>query len=432
MTNYRRIRTLYADHLGLARGKYQPAATAAHGEARFCQTAYGLTYDRDLLPVEGSGLLTGLPDMVGHFSADNVRAGWEADTGVAIVDLTDSKGNPIAVNGRNALKKALAAYAERGMTVNVGVELEAYVFEKDAEGNWVPYETPGAYVYSGGVNVDPAGLIDQVWNQAEAMGIELESFNSEFDCSQFEMTLRYSEAMASIDDLFLFKTMAKEIYAANGYLLSFLPKPVDDRGGSGLHINFSFADADGNNLINDESAEDGLSKLCKQAIAGLVHHHESLAGIMAPTVNSYRRLQPASLSGYWANWGYDHRGVTTRIPDERGAAARIEFRMGDCAANVYTATAATLQAALLGIDNDYDLPAPEELDCLESQSTERHTPDNLGAALEALAADEALCQAIGQELIDNHVGIKGQEWENYQTYINAITTWEKEFYLNFV
>ncbi|MCP4789893.1 MAG: glutamine synthetase [Gammaproteobacteria bacterium] len=432
MTNFRRIRTIYADHLGLARGKYQPAATAAHGQARFCQTAYGLTFDRDLLPVEGSGLLTGLPDMVGHYKAEDIRLGWEADTGVAIVDLTDSKGNPIAVNGRNALKRALAAYADMGLSVNIGIELEAFVFEKDAQGNWTPYDTPGAYVYGAGSSVDPLGLIDQVWEQAEAMGIELESFNSEFDCSQFELTLRYGEAMAAIDDLLLFKTMAKEIYTANGFLLSFMPKPIADRGGSGLHVNFSFSDAAGNNVINDTNTQDGLSTLCKQAIAGLVKHHEGLAGIMAPTVNSYRRLQPASLSGYWANWGYDHRGVTTRIPDERGATARIEFRMGDCSANIYTAAAATLQAALLGIQNDYDLPAAEELDCLESQSTDRHTPDNLGEALAALVADTHLCQAIGQELIDNHVGIKTQEWENYLAYISQTSQWETDFYLNFV
>jgi len=226
--------------------------------------------------------------------------------------------------------------------------------------------------------------------------------------------------------------MAKEIYTANGFLLSFMPKPIADRGGSGLHVNFSFSDAAGNNVINDTNTQDGLSTLCKQAIAGLVKHHEGLAGIMAPTVNSYRRLQPASLSGYWANWGYDHRGVTTRIPDERGATARIEFRMGDCSANIYTAAAATLQAALLGIQNDYDLPAAEELDCLESQSTDRHTPDNLGEALAALVADTHLCQAIGQELIDNHVGIKTQEWENYLAYISQTSQWETDFYLNFV
>lgn len=231
-----------------------------------------MTFDRDLLPVEGSGLLTGLPDMVGHFKASDIRTGWEADTGIAIVDLTDSKGNPIAANGRNALKRALAAYAELGLTVNVGVDLEAFVFEKDEDGKWVPYDTPGAYVYGAGVGVDPAGLIDQVWRQAEAMGIELESFNSEFDCSQFEMTLRYGEAMAAIDDLLLFKTMAKEIYA-----------------------------------------EDGLSKLCKQAIAGLIQHHEGLAGIMAPTVNSYRRLQPASLSVCLAT-GLTGATITVALP----------------------------------------------------------------------------------------------------------------------
>ena len=186
MTDYKRLRLIYADHLGLARGKYQPAATAAHGEARFCMTAYGLTFNRELLPVEGSGLLTGLPDMVGHFSAEDVRPGWEPDTGVAVVDLKH-KGEPVAVNGRNALIRALAAYAEIGIKVKIGIELEAFVFEPDETGRWVPYNTPGAYVYGAGPTVDPKGLIDQVWRQAEACGIELESFNSEFDWPQFEI-----------------------------------------------------------------------------------------------------------------------------------------------------------------------------------------------------------------------------------------------------
>ena len=428
MTDYKRLRLIYADHLGLARGKYQPAATAAHGEARFCMTAYGLTFNRELLPVEGSGLLTGLPDMVGHFSAEDVRPGWEPDTGVAIVDL-QHKGEPVAVNGRNALIRALAAYAEIGIKVKVGIELEAFVFEPDETGRWVPYNTPGAYVYGAGPAVDPKGLIDQVWRQAESCGIELESFNSEFDWPQFEMTLRYDDALEAVDQLFLFKTMAKEIYAKNGHLLSFMPKPLSDRGGSGMHINFSFEDADGNNVINDSSADDGLSKLCKQAIAGLVHHHEGLACLLAPTVNSYRRLMPASLSGYWANWGYDHRGATTRIPDERGGGARIEYRMADCSANPYTAVAATLQAALLGITHEYPLPAAETLDCLESQSTTRHTPDNLGAALKALIADTSLAEVVGQALVDNHIGIKSKEWEDFLAHT---TDWELDYYLKFV
>lgn len=154
--------------------------------------------------------------------------------------------------------------------------------------------------------------------------------------------MKYGKALEAVDQVFLFKVLAKEVFEKNGYLLSFMPKPLSANGGSGMHINFSFDNKEGKNAINDESSEDGLSNLAKKAVSGLIQHHEAMAGLLAPTVNSYRRLMPASLSGYWANWGYDHRGVTTRIPDERGATARIEFRMADCAENPYTAVATVL------------------------------------------------------------------------------------------
>ena len=223
--------------------------------------------------------------------------------------------------------------------------------------------------------------------------------------------------------------MAKEIFEQNGYLLSFMPKPLSKNGGSGMHVNFSFNDKKGNNVIYDKSAKDGLSDIAKKSISGLVHHHEGMSALLAPTVNSYRRSLPASLSGYWANWGYDHRVVTTRIPDERGAGTRIEFRMADCAANPYTAVATVLQAAKLGIENDYELPDAETLDCLESQSTDRHVPDNLALALEALNADKDLCQAVGQELVDNHTAIKEQEWQDYSAHT---TDWEFDQYLKYI
>ena len=428
MENYKRVRVLFSDHLGLARGKYQSAKTAAGGEARFCMSLYALTFDKQLLPVPGGGLLGGLPDIVAEFKAENVRPSWEADTGVVVPTLT-YKEKPFSFCGRNALKKAISRCEAQGLTPYVGIELEAFVFEKDESGKWVPYNTPGAYVYGTGTSVDPVGLIDQVWQQAEACGIEIESYNSEFDAPQFELTLKYGKALEAVDQVFLFKVLAKEVFEKNGYLLSFMPKPLSANGGSGMHINFSFDNKEGKNAINDESSEDGLSNLAKKAVSGLIQHHEAMAGLLAPTVNSYRRLMPASLSGYWANWGYDHRGVTTRIPDERGAAARIEFRMADCAANPYTAVATVLQAAMLGVENDYELPEAETLDCLESQSTERHTPDNLGLALEALKADKDLCEAVGQDLIDNHLGIKEQEWQDYLTHTSD---WEIDQYLKYI
>ena len=229
MNNYRRVRVLFSDHLGLARGKYQPINTAAGGEARFCISLYGLTYDKQLLPVPGSGLLDGLPDVVAKFKEEDVRPSWEADTGVVIPDI-EFKGEPLAHCGRNVLKKTIAQFEGMGLTPYVGIELEAYVFQKDRYGKWVPYDTPGAYVYGTGSTVDPAGLIDEVWEQAEACGIELESFNSEFDSPQFELTLKYDKALEAVDQIFLFKAMAKEIFEQNGYLLSFMPKPLSKNG----------------------------------------------------------------------------------------------------------------------------------------------------------------------------------------------------------
>ena len=103
--------------------------------------------------------------------------------------------------------------------------------------------------------------------------------------------------------------MARELAFKKGLLLTFLPKPVPDRGGSGLHVNFSFTDKEGNNVIAPTGE---LSDLAKHAMAGLIHHHEALAGLLATTVNSYDRLSAGSMAGYWANWAEDHRMVTTR------------------------------------------------------------------------------------------------------------------------
>ena len=140
-----------------------------------------------------------------------------------------------------------------------------------------------------------------------------------------------------------------------------------------------------------------------------MQHHRALAALAAPCANSYARLKPASLSGYWQNWGIDHRSVTVRVSAETGPAARIEHRLADCAASPYFAMAAMLQAALLGVENSYPLPPQELNDGLETINTDRHTPHDLTAALDALEADTVLSAAVGQELIDNFIAIKREE-----------------------
>ena len=126
--------------------------------------------------------------------------------------------------------------------------------------------------------------MDDIWEMASHCDIPIESMNGEFDNGQFELTLRFNEPIKACDDAFLLRMMAREIALKKDLLITFLPKPIPDRGGSGLHVNFSFADKSGQNVIAPNGS---LSKVAQQSIAGLVHHHEGLSGLLAPTVNSY-------------------------------------------------------------------------------------------------------------------------------------------------
>ena len=403
-----RIRVLFADQLGLARGKYIPRKFAENGEARFCIGAYAVTYAKDLVPAPGAGVLEGLPDVIAHFDLKDARQGWERNTAIAIADLVmDEK--PAELCGRSSLKKAIAQWSDLGLKPMIGFETEAYIFQKDEKGDWVPYDTPGAFVYGTGPFTDPAGLIDDVWAVAEKCGLPVESFNAEFDSPQFELTLTFDEALKACDDIFLFKQMAREVLYRKGYLLCFMPKPIANLSGTGLHINFSLQDKSGNNIFERETERGPLPDVMSGCVAGLIKHHEALGGLLAPTVNSYARLQPASLSGYWANWGYDHRGVAVRISAEHDGGSRIEHRVGDCAVSPYVAVAAVLNAAMLGHQGGYDLPEFETGDGLETVNTERHIADDLGASLDYLQADTALTSAMGQVLVDNYVAIKRAE-----------------------
>jgi len=407
---FHRVRVLFADQLNLARGKYLPASFAKKGAARLCLGAYAVTYLKDLIPAPGAGVLEGLPDIEAVFDPGALRPGWERNTQVALADL-ELHGEPSGLCGRGALKRAIAGWREHGLDPMIGIEGEAYVFQRGENGGWVPYDTPGAFVYGTGPFIDPAGLIDEIWETAWKCGIPIESINAEYDAPQFELTLEYADALKACDDFFLFRTMAREVLYRRGYLLSFMPKPLPKLSGTGLHVNLSFGDDKGGNAMDGGTRRDELSKLAAGCISGLVRHHESMAALIAPTVNSYDRLKPASLCGYWANWGYDHRGVAVRVSAEEGSAARIEHRVADCAANPYVIAATALQAARLGFEQGYELPPAETGDGLETVNTDRHIPDSLTDALDALEKDDALVDAVGRLLVENFVAVKRAEIE---------------------
>ena len=423
-----RVRVLWPDHLGLARGKYVPANLAAKG-TRHCTGTWALGYDRGMTPeTPGSHWSEGLPDFDAVFDPAALRPSWEANTRVVVADL-ERHGEPFPPSPRGALRKAVTDWRALGLEPFVGVELEAYVFAPDATGGWAPLNTPGAFVYGTGPAVDPHGLIDAIWAACAQSEIPLESVNSEYDTPQFEFTLRYADALTAADDAFLFKVLVREVAHRLGLAVTFMGKPLSDRGGSGLHVNVSFRDESGANVINDDATDDGLSALAKNAIGGLLTHHRSLAGLCAPTVNAYKRLRPASLSGYWANWGYDHRGATIRVPGERGEGARLEHRLSDGAAVLHTATAAVLQAARLGVAGYVDPGPPEGGNGLDTIDATVGVPASLAEALDALEADRELVGAVGEELVAQHVAVKRSEWERYCA---ATTDWELREYFPFL
>lgn len=275
----------------------------------------------------------------------------------------------------------------------------------------MPYDAPGGVVYGTGPYADPLRFNDRIWEMAEQMGFPLEMVTAEFDSPQFEYVLTFDEALKATDDIVLFRLMAREIALEYGIVLTFMPKPIAEAGGSGMHVNFSFTDARGGNALSSgpKGGPDHMNELARGCLGGLLHHHKGLAGLIAPTANSYMRLQPGSLSGYWKNWGGDHRNVTTRISSEGGAKARLEHRMADASANPYTAVAAVLHAARLGVENGHGLPPIETGDGFEKTDAKEGTAIDLKRAVADLERDTDLTDAVGRELVENHVYMKRKE-----------------------
>ncbi len=424
-TTYDRVRFLWPDHLGLARGKYLSAARAEEG-SNHCVALFSLQLNRVMEPFPGAHHES-FPDVEARFPLESIRPGWEKGTGVVVASVSKD-GQPIELAPRSILERVVADWRQMGYRPQVGIELEAFLFESDGNRGWQPIHTPGSYVYGTGTSADPSGTIEEIMNTALAMGIELESVNSEYDDGQFELTLRYDDAMKAADDAFLFKVMAKEVATKRGYLLAFMGKPITDRGGSGIHVNLSMLDEKENNAFADDSDPDGISTLARHCIAGLVNDHVSMAALVAPTVNAYKRLQPASLNGYYANWGFDHRGVAVRVPPSRGPGTRLEHRVADGATSVHLAAAVTLVSALRGVQLEMECPPAETQDCITGVDTDVCMPESLGAALDALEADPDFIAAFSPGYVEGLLAVKRAEWQRFLT---TTTDWEIAEYLEY-
>jgi glutamine synthetase len=225
--------------------------------------------------------------------------------------------------------------------------------------------------------------------------------------------------------------LVREIAARHGRLATFLGRPFNDRGGSGMHVNLSFRRRDGSNAFHDPDDPDGLSDLARRSIAGFLAHHRGMAAICAPTVNAYKRLKPDMLNGYPANWGFDDRTVGVRVPPARGEGSRVEHRMADAAANPYLVGAALLHAARMGVVEELELGPAQEPGA--DLNTDVAVPNTLEEALGELRSDAKLVGALGEWLVESFVSLKQAEWERYvaagETSDTDVTPWELEYYL---
>jgi glutamine synthetase len=398
-------------------------------------TTLTMGINREILPVHGYAADVGFPDLSTVPLAETRRPGWEADTDVMIADL-EFGGGQLALG---PLKRAVDAWRALGYEPMLGFELEFYVMRPDAgaPGGYAPLHLPSHRVYGVGLGGVDTDLTFDLFDTAEACDLDIEGIMAEFSPGQMELNLKYGPALDAADRAFVAKELTREVAARNGYWVTYMGRPVVDGVGSGLHINLSLNPVGGGrNAFDDPSGEHGLSSLARQCMGGLLAHHEALAAMSAPLVNSYKRLIPGIIAGYWANWGLDNRSSTFRVPGERGEATRIENRMPCGSANPYLAAAVMLNAALLGAVDGIDCGEPQVGDGDSEPNTDRHTPHTLSEALDAFEADSVLCEAMGADLVRCFLAIRRDElarWEasGHAWSVDTITDWELTEYLPF-
>jgi glutamine synthetase len=254
------------------------------------------------------------------------------------------------------------------------------------------------------------------------------AFNHEFMNSQYEVNLCHTDALLAADWAFRLKAAVKDVAAQHGLVATFMGKPFNDQGGSGTHLHVSL-NRDERNAFDAPAEDDGVSAELRAFSAGVLAHAPGLMALLNPTINAYRRIQPDSLAPTHANWGPDNRGTFIRIPPERGAAARIEIRVADGAANPYLAIAAILTAGAHGLREGLRPPPTVHGDAYRAdpELIGPALPVSLDAALDALEDDEVLCRALGPEIVETFVAVKRFEIERHRAWVSD---WEIAEYLH--
>lgn len=342
---------------------------------------------------------------------------WRPSTGRVVrfyCDIKRPNGSVYLNDGRNILKKAVLKGLDMGLTCKIGAECEFYLF-KALEGGEPSYDTLDNGTY---LDISPLDKGENIRREIclclEEMGINPETSHHEHGPGQNEIDFEFSDAMTSADNIMTFKSVVKAIAARNGLFASFMPKPILDEAGNGMHINISLQKGD-KNIFSSKSSE--AQKICEQFIAGILEKIAEITLFLNPTINSYDRFGNFKAPKY-ISWSAENRSQLIRIPSDIVERKRIEVRSPDSSVNPYLAFAVLVYAGLYGIENNLTLAenvntdlfsAPQEL--LNSLDV---LPRSLKEAVECAKNSEFLIDLMGEGVLNSYISIKEKEISDFE------------------
>ncbi|UCD97902.1 MAG: type I glutamate--ammonia ligase [Chloroflexota bacterium] len=351
-------------------------------------------------------------------------------------DIYLPNGSPFRGDPRGALKRMLERVNSRGWTYNVGPEPEFFLFKRNGPVNMhpVPHDVGGYFDFS--ATDDAVRVRTQLMAALGSMGLNVEMGHHEVALGQHEIDFEYADALRAADNILTLKYTVKAIAAQHELIASFMPKPIFGINGSGMHCHQSLFDADGKNLFFDPDDPYNLSEIAYGFIAGQLIHARALSAVVAPTVNSYKRLVPGYEAPVYVGWAQINRSALIRTPiyaPGRENSIRAELRCPDPSSNPYLALTAMLAAALDGVDKTLEAPEPlNDINVYTLTKDEREQkkidelPGSLAEALRLLDEDDVLKQALGSSVYESFNRAKWAEVEEYRT---RVTDWEVERYL---
>ncbi len=409
------------DLSGILRGKRLHASmwesVAEHGMA-MAGAIFVLDMTCDIWDTPFANMDNGYPDIYVVPVPGTLRpVPWAEGTMLALGAATQEGGSPVPVDPRRALQSVLAKVDDLGYVAKVGVELEFYLLDPETK---LPVDK-GVQVYGIARGAQFEHVLGPIRNQCTEFGIPIEVSNPEYSSGQFEVNIKYGEALTAVDNAILFRNAVKEIAAQHGLLATFMAKPYTDESGSGLHIHQSLWKGDTNVFADGNH----LSDLGRYYIGGLREHMVELTLFGAPTPNSFKRRVPYSFCPANNSWGGDNRTVGIRVIEGRPSAVRVEQRDASAEANPYMVVAGQLAAGLHGIEEQLD-PGPRNGGDAYAEADAVPLPTSIPEAVAALRGSDFARSVFDPQLLE----ILIQMSEREEAFLrSAVTDFERDRYL---